>query len=307
VPIVAALPGGDLSLHLAVLDAAAVEAIDALGRVADGESHDVLWRPESRNWQSTLADVFLPPELRNHVVHEPPGEVLVVVHPTLAHIPFEALRVVPGQLLGVTSAVRRLPLLTPTAHQVRIEQVAAFFDPALRWPAEQAVVGPGMPSAARWLAELDTHTLGVFAAHGDAGPGFDAWLTTTDRSQTVTAANLLEKRLDGSVIVFEACWAGRHIGHRTGETLNMTTAALLAGAAGVVAGIWALPADPASTGEICSSTLAAMLQGAPPAEALRRARERFLSDQPATVGVPGTDEWMEESAPWAWAGLCAFG
>ena len=24
--------------------------------------------------------------------------------------------------------------------------------------------------------------------------------------------------------MFEACWSGRHIGHRSGETLNMTTA-----------------------------------------------------------------------------------
>jgi len=231
VPVVTALPVADVSLHLPALDEAAVDAVDTLGRIADGGLPDVLWRPESRTWQNTLADVFLPPELRDWLRQESPGEVLLVVHPTLAHVPFEALNVDADRPLGVAAAVRRLPLLTPTAEQVCIERVAAFYDPALNWPGEQAVVGYGSPTVTEWLADLGAHTLGVLAAHGDAGPGFTGWLTTTDRSQAVTAADLLAKGLQGSVVVFETCWAGRHVGHRTGETLNMTTAAFLAGAA----------------------------------------------------------------------------
>jgi len=299
VPVVAALSAADVSLHLPALDEAAVDAVDTLGRIADGGSLDVLWCPESRTWQNTLADVFLPPELRDRLRQESPGEVLLVVHPTLAHVPFEALNV---------DALRRLPLLTPTAEQVCIERVAAFFDPALNWPGEQAVVGHGSPTVTEWLANLGARTLGVFAAHGDAGPGFTGWLTTTDRSQTVTAADLLAKGLEGSVVVFEACWAGRHVGHRTGETLNMTTAAFLAGAAGVIAGLWALPADPECTGQITADCLVAVGAGVGPAEALRRARERFLAERDVMVRVPGGGRVrMDKAAPWAWAGLCAFG
>jgi CHAT domain len=269
----------------------------------------VLWRPESRTWQYTLADVFLPAELRDRLRPESPGEVLLVVHPTLAHVPFEALHVDADRPLGVAAAVRRLPLLTPTAQRAGIERVAAFFDPALNWPAEQAVVGRGVPTAAEWLADLGTQTLGVFAAHGNVGlGGFNGWLTTTDRSQTVTAADLLVKRLEGSVVVFEACWAGRHVGHSAGETLNMTTAAFLAGAAGVIAGLWTLPADPECTGQITADCLAAVDAGVGPAEALRRARERFLAEQDTTICVPGRGGTrMDKAAPWAWAGLCAFG
>lgn len=308
VPVVAALTAADVSLHLSALDAAAVDAVDALGRIADGGSLDVLWRPESRTWQNTLADVFLPAELRVRLRQEPPSEVLLVVHPTLAHVPFEALHVYADRPLGVAAAVRRLPLLMPTAQQVGIERVAAFFDPALNWPAEQAVVGRGVPTVAEWLTDLGAQTLGVFAAHGDTGLGLNGWLTTTDRSQTVTAADLLAKRLEGSVVVFEACWAGRHVGHRTGETLNMTTAAFLAGAAGVIAGLWALPADPECTGQITADCLAAVGAGLGPAEALRRARERFLAERNKTVRVPGGGGTrMDKAAPWAWAGLCAFG
>jgi CHAT domain-containing protein len=165
-----------------------------------------------------------------------------------------------------------------------------------------------VPTVAEWLADLGAQTLGVFAAHGDAGPGFSGSLTTTDRSQTMTAADLLAGRLEGSVVVFEACWAGRHVGHRTGETLNMTTAAFLAGAVGVIAGLWALPADPECTGQITADCLAAVGAGIGLAEALRRARERFLAERDTTVRVAGgSGARMDKAAPWAWAGLCAFG
>jgi tetratricopeptide (TPR) repeat protein len=307
VPVVTALPGRDVTLHLPALDAAGVDSVDALGRLAAGVSPDMLWRPGAREWQHSLADVFFPLDFRNHVSQEPPSEALLVVHPTLAHVPFEALYVDADRPFGVAAAVRRLPLLRPSAHQGRLEGVAAFFDPALRWPSEQAVVGVGVPSAATWLASLGPHRLGVFAAHGHAGAGFDGWLTTTDRSQVVTAADMLLKDLEGSVVVFEACWAGRHAGHRNGETLNVTTAALLAGAASIVAGLWALPADPECTGRITADCLTALNEKVSPAEALRRARERFLSEPAATVRVPGSAERMQQSAPWAWAGLCAFG
>ncbi|MHB1594781.1 MAG: hypothetical protein ACYCO9_17820 [Streptosporangiaceae bacterium] len=107
-------------------------------------------------------------------------------------------------------------------------------------------------------------------------------------------------------------------GYPTGETLNMTTAALPAGAASVIGGLWALPAwsfacgrcqlNRHCTGKITADCLAAVLAGVRPAEALRRARERFLADRHATVRVPGGGgAHMERAAPWAWAGLCAFG
>ncbi|MBV9484806.1 MAG: CHAT domain-containing protein [Frankiaceae bacterium] len=307
VPVVAALPGGDLVLHLPLLDSAAVDMIDALGRLADGDSADVLWRPAARSWQHVLGDLFLPSALGDHLAQGPPGDLLLVVHPTLAHLPFEALKI-PGQgPLGVAAAVRRLPLLAQSEHQIHLTADVAFFDPAHRWPAEQAVVGAGEPSVGAWLAAIGAGTLGVFAAHGNPGAGFDGWLTTADQSGIVTAADLLLENLAGSAFVFEACWAGRHVGHRSGETLNMTTAALLSGASSVIAGLWALPADPDCTGQITADCLAAIKRGTRPAEALRRAREQFLAIPTETFAVPGSAERMERSAPWAWAGLCAFG
>jgi hypothetical protein len=50
----------------------------------------------------------------------------------------------------------------------------------------------------------------------------------------------------------------------------MTTAAPLAGADGVIAGLWALPADPECTGQIVADCLDAVRGGAAPAEALRQ-------------------------------------
>ena len=84
--------------------------------------------------------------------------------------------------------------------------------------------------------------------------------------------------------------------------------AFLAGAAGVIAGLWALPADPQCTGRITADCLAAVGAGVGPAEALRLARASFLAERDTTVRVPGQGgARMDKAAPWAWAGLCAFG
>jgi tetratricopeptide (TPR) repeat protein len=309
VPLAFLLPGATIEVSLVELLPNAVEAIDALGRVADVGEHDLLWRPEKTTWQQSLAEIFLPPKLRHWLETAlNPAELALLVHPTLSHVPFEALQATPSRPLGVAAAVRRLHSPMPDVGLARCEHTTAFFDPALNWSPEQQVVGPGVPSAADWLEQLGTNTLAVFGAHGDASAGFEAWLRTTDRAQLITAADMLAIGLHGSVVVLEACWAGRHVGHRSAETLNMTTAALLAGAAAVISGLWALPANPACTGRLVADCLRLIRSGTAPAEAQRQARERMLARHEETVDVPGSEgECMSLSAPWAWAGLCVYG
>jgi hypothetical protein len=86
-----------------------------------------------------------------------------------------------------------------------------------------------------------------------------------------------------------------------------TTVALLAGATDVIAGLFALPADDATTGRIAGHTLRELQTGVPACEALRCARAAYWSSRPTSVTVPGGDAEMPGDAPWAWAGLCAYG
>lgn len=308
VPVVHALPRSPLALDLRPLREADVDAIDKLGRVvASGES-EILWDPSATRWQRTLGDLLLPSALAAWLESAGRRDLLVVAHPTVAHIPFEALLLPSGRLVGVAAATRRLPVPVPTAEKATCRRLTAFFDPALDWSPEEGVAGLGERSLTSWLEGLAPKTLAALGAHGEAAPGFEGWLSTTDRRSIVTAADILTKRLNGSVVMFEACWSGRHLGHRTGETLNLTTATLLAGAASVIAGLWALPADPRCTGRIAAECIRHLRVGIRPSEALRRARSVYLEDPPVDLQVPGREgARMAATAPWAWAGICAFG
>ncbi|WP_373198366.1 CHAT domain-containing protein [Mycobacterium marinum] len=94
---------------------------------------------------------------------------------------------------------------------------------------------------------------------------------------------------------------------RTAEPLSLATAALLAGAHGLNAGLFALPDDQNCTGRISSAYIAEIRAGRDGSEALRRARWHYWSDPPEAVAVPGGDDTMPGRAPWAWAGLVTYG
>lgn len=308
VPVVHALPGTSVSLELPALSSDDVDAVEALGHVVDTGTSDILWRPEMTTWQDGLALLFLPATLRTWVTNRTGPELFVIAHPTIAHVPFEALHVAPLRPLGAAAAVRRLPVPVLTAEHAKCDRVVAFFDPSLDWSPERHAVGWGVASLEEWLSDIEPNTLAIVGAHGEAATGFGGWLTTTDRADVFTAGDLLTKSLSRSVVILEACWAGRHVGHRTGETLNMATSALLAGAAAVIAGLWALPADPACTGRIAAECMRRVSDGVRPAEAFRVARARYLADAETPVRVPGNAvERMSAMAPWSWAGLCAYG
>jgi hypothetical protein len=92
-----------------------------------------------------------------------------------------------------------------------------------------------------------------------------------------------------------------------GETLDVSTMALLAGAAGAAGAIFALPADDRCTGTMAATVLGEFGRGTPLGEALRRARASYLADAPDGLKAPGgRGVIMPGTAPWAWAGLVAF-
>lgn len=121
------------------------------------------------------------------------------------------------------------------------------------------------------------------------------------------AVDILAHDLTGSIFLFEACFAGRIIGHSYTEPLSLASAALVAGASGVVAGILPLPADPACTG-LHAAVIHHLAGGTAPAEALRLARGEYLADPPAAVRLPGLDTTarMPGRSPWAWSGAAVF-
>ena len=129
----------------------------------------------------------------------------------------------------------------------------------------------------------------------------------SDGARVADALDLVAHPLTGSVIVLEACFAGRYMGPRTGEQLNLATVSLLSGASAAVAGLFALPADDSCTGAIAAALFRELAAGTSAPEALRRARWAYWSERPDHLGVPGQPELsMPGDAPWAWAGLCAY-
>jgi hypothetical protein len=107
------------------------------------------------------------------------------------------------------------------------------------------------------------------------------------------------------------CFSGRYLGVRTGEQLNLATVALIAGASDVVAGLFALPATDATTGRIAGVAIRELRDGVRAPEALRRARAAYWSRIEPLVPLPAANSAgtvkMPGDAPWAWAGLCAYG
>jgi hypothetical protein len=242
-----------------------------------------------------------------------PPELVVAAAPVLSHVPLEALLIeeIP---LGVRAALRRLPVPTTRHAPAQINSTTAYFDPALAWaPERSAITTEAILDAPTELRQrLGSAQLIVIGCHGQAATGLAGTLSASDTTVVATAADLLAKPLNGSVVLLEACWTSRYVGSRTGEYFTLATAALLAGAHSVVAGSFALPADDQCTGRIAASFLTSLHDGVDTSEALRLARAAYWADPPTQVRLPGDDttaqhRTMPGVAPWAWAGLSAYG
>lgn len=304
-PVAWHVPGNPTGANLVDLDADDVAQIDALGYAFEPDRTDILWRPEQADWQTRLAHVFVPPPVQDWLAGDGPRSISVLLPPVLTHVPIEALIV--GDLpLGVRAAVARL--VAPAAISVpsRVDDVVAYLDPDLEWPAERRTLANPTSSPEEYRSRLASNRLVVAACHGESALRAEGALVASNGERVIDAIDLLTQPLTHSVIFLEACFAGRYMGHRAGDPLSLATVGLLAGAAAVVAGHFALPADQCCTGTIAGALLHELSAGCPAPEALRRAREAYWRAPPQEIAVPGKIGMvMPGTAPWAWAGLCA--
>lgn len=305
-PIAFQTPGGTPDVLLVSLDAEAIGQIDALGYALTPERANVLWVPQERAWQEQLVGVLLPPPVRNWLITEKSPSVTVLFPPVLAHIPIEAL-LLDGKPLGVLAALTRLTVPTTTTIEADLRRIVSYLDPDLPWTHERLALPNHTHDPERLRDALGPDRLVFVACHGESALRAEGALVASDGTRVADAIDLLSEPLTGSVVVLEACFAGRYMGHRTGEQLNLATVSLLSGASAAVAGLFALPADDSCTGRIAAVLLHELEAGVPAAEALRRARETYWTSKPDHLRVPGQSEFvMPGDAPWAWAGLCAY-
>lgn len=306
-PMAWCLPDGPPRFTSVDLTDELIEIIDSLGRsFAPGET-DLLWAPSMTGWTTELARVLLPDELGTWLGAQEARRFVVHLPPVLGHIPIEALDL-DGQPLGARAAVSRLCSTTATpAAPSDITSSHAFLDPSLPWAPERLVLGDAVESDQELRDGLGPGRLIHIGCHGTPAPRTEGCLQTTDGRCVTDALDLLGADLSGSVVVLEACFSGRHLGHRLGETLNLSTIAMLAGSAWAVGAIFALPADDECTGAIVAGLLRHLDDGVPTDEALRRARSDYLMSAPDQLTVPGGgDDTMSGVVPWAWAGLVAL-
>lgn len=309
VPVAVAFPDGRLLFELRPLSSAAVEMIDALGRLNGGLADlALLWDPDALTWQQRLASELFPAPLAALLEDDRPPQLALLVHPSLAHIPFEALRL-NGHLLGAIAALSRLPAPVAPDRERRLSAGLGYADPTIDTDAERAALrGDILSRPAPFRRRLGSSQLAWVCCHGDRGTGFDRTLRTRSGERVLDALDLVGRDLSGSAVLLESCWAGRHFGHPHAESLSPATAALVAGAATVFAASFPLPADPRSTGQITAGLLRQLGAGVSAAEALRLARVDYLREAPAKLSfkLGSTKRTIAREAPILHAGLCAF-
>ncbi len=143
-------------------------------------------------------------------------------------------------------------------------------------PHARVLVGEAATSDALVAGAHDLDILHV-ACHGlyrSGNPLFSS-LRLADRS--LTAAEVLELDLSGTVVVLSACETGRQ-GGATAEPVGLAWAFLAAGARGVVVSHWLVDDD--ATADLMSEFHAHLASGNDPATALRRAQLAVASTRP---------------------------
>ncbi len=223
------------------------------------------------------------------------GRLVVIPHGPLHEVPFHALHdgerwlverydttLAPSlTVLASTLDVPRadgpsLVLAVPDAAATQVETEAHEVAGAL--PAARLRVGPSAAVDAL-RAEASGSAVVHVACHGlfrPENPMFSA-LRLADR--WLTAAELLEIDLTGSLVALSACETGRTRAEGAGdEMVGLARAALGAGASAVLVSLWLV--NDASAASLVARWYSLMGAGARPASALRTAqRERALTGE----------------------------
>ncbi len=312
----------DLHFCLKPIPVTGFDLIDDLGRPTGErlEDLDLLWRPDqTRRWQRELLNLLLPEEIASLLHTDAIDWVHLMLHRSIAHLPLEACFV--GEVpLGVKANVERHPLYRtmPPAPSASTSPAAAsadsqrlgYADPAIDTGLERQALGASTVNRPSDLyALLGENQLIWLCGHGRLGVDFLLDLRTEAGERIVDAADLLAASLRGSTLVLESCWSSRHFGRPYAEALTLSSAALLAGASSVVAGLFPLPNDPSTTGRVVSATLTELRRGAYAASALRAARQTYLDEAAGeAVLLPGAARSIPvpADAPLLWAGLVAL-
>lgn len=305
-PVAWRLQAAGPAAHLVRLTRGQIEQIETLSEVRSMDSARPLWEISERGWQTELTEAFIPAEVRARLLVNDPPRIAILLPSVLAHVPVEAL-FLEGIPIGVRAAITRLSAPTVTTRKAHIRSAEAFLDPSLPWGPEKSAISRVIshPKQARTI--LGPERLILLACHGEAASGLAGSLVAGSGARVADAIDILSASLSSSVVVLEACYSGRYFGPRSGEQLSLASVALLAGASDAIAGLFAVPADDSCTGRIAGALLKELQSGAPPAEALRRARAEYWQSPPPDLGLPGVPgSSMPADAPWAWAGLVAY-
>jgi CHAT domain-containing protein len=214
------------------------------------------------------------------------SRVLIVTHGALGALPMGALhddrrslaeqhelafapsaRLAQRGLAWRPAAMRRVLALGESSrlpHAAREAQAVAAL-----WPEGQALVGADAIAAAlRQLGEpLDVIHLACHAQFRTDNPAFSS-LVLHDGPLAAEAIESL--RLPGAVVVLSGCETALHDGAAGDEAFGLTRAFLVAGAARVMASLWAV--DDETTAQSMADLHAGLRAGLNPAAALRQAQ-----------------------------------
>ena len=190
--------------------------------------------------------------------------------------------------------------------------ILAYVDPELPGARrEQAALGRSLPSVT-WttagelrqkLTDATRYAAVVIAAHGSppiaaTGPHLEgaaraglAQSLALGTNDYLTAADLLTAKLPSGLIT-ASCWSGRLPAQTAMETHGIPTAALIAGARWVLAGV--VDTGGITAGRLMSTFYEKLSAGTPPAEALHHAHREFLDRRPT-------------APPGGWASLSVVG
>ncbi len=211
------------------------------------------------------------------------GHLLVVPHRRLLEVPFHALDDGTGPLVARWSlTVSPTSAVSPETVDMARARALVLGVPDERSPrvgAEVAAVSGHLRSASVHLGDAATAEA-LLAGAGDAqllhlachglyhsgNPLFSS-LQLADR--WVSAAEILELDLRGTLVVLSACESGRQ-GGSTAEPVGLAWAFLAAGASGLVVSQWVVDDD--VTAELMSSLYEHLMKGHDPAAALRIAQ-----------------------------------
>jgi hypothetical protein len=187
------------------------------------------------------------------------GRIDVVLPAELGSMPFEALPLEGVPLLGRV-AVAYLPYACAIGSEwrrggnallvgidsPRLPEVARELSLVRRrFPGARSILGEGA-TRARILDEIAGRRLIHLAGHASAREDLPLLSALRVRDGWITAADLSERKLDGSVVVLSACRTGDPSLRWHGESLGGFPRALLAaGAEAIVASRWEIPDETA--------------------------------------------------------------